>query len=112
MPRSATPPACCSPTSSNLPTGVDQRVKYVAAAGVGASVSVTTAGGTSAAVVVEMENSPALGSINDLAIFPPGSADAGRYLVADGTATLRVLDAVTLEQVRTIAAWLHSQGST
>ena len=78
---------------------------YVAApsAAPGQVVSVTTAGGTSAAVMIALDDPATLGAMYDLAIFPPGSADAGRLLVADGTGLLKVLDPTTLAVVRTIA---------
>jgi hypothetical protein len=72
------------------------------AAGTG-PVSVTTAGGTSAAVAIAVDDPPLVAGIFDLAIFPASAgADAGRYVVVDLNGSLQVLDATTLASVRTI----------
>ena len=47
-------------------------------------------------MTVALDNPTAVLGMNDLAIFPPGTADAGRLLVVDNTSTLKVLEAGTL----------------
>jgi len=82
----------------------NDRLYVSTAVAVGQLVSVTTAGGTSAAVAIALDDPAAVGTLYDLAIFPTSAGtDAGRLVVADATATLKVLDAATFAVVRTIA---------
>ena len=82
----------------------NDRLYVTTAATAGQVVSVTTAGGTSAAVTIALDDSAAVSSLFDLAIFPAtAGADAGRLVVVDGSATLKVLNPATLALVRTLA---------
>ena len=66
-------------------------------------VSVTTAGGTSQAINISVDDPPGVGEMRDLAIFPAtAGADAGEFVVAESSGNLRVLDPVTLALIRTI----------
>ena len=65
-------------------------------------VYVETTGGRSASVPIAVDDPASLTTINDLAVFPTGTADAGRLVVADASANLQVIDATTLAFIRNI----------
>ena len=66
-------------------------------------VSVTTAGGTSSSVAIGVDDPASIAGIYDLAVFPTtAGADAGRYVIADASGNLQVIDPTTLALVRNI----------
>ena len=72
---------------------------------VGASgpVSVTTAGGTSSSVAIGVDDPASIAGIYDLAVFPvTAGADAGRYVIADASGNLQVIEAGTMAFVRNL----------
>jgi hypothetical protein len=91
-------------------TNVDVLTSFLAAdtlvltTALSATVSVTTAGGTSASVTIPVSDPPTVTNIYGLAIFPATAGeDAGRLVVVDSTGdALRVLNPATLETLRTL----------
>jgi hypothetical protein len=80
------------------------RVTTSAALTAGQVVTVSTAGGSSAPVLVALDDPSGVASLYDLALFPvTAGADAGRFVTVDtNTFALRVLEPTTLATVRTI----------